>query len=78
MKQANMIKQLQLILDQKETKIRELEMHLDENKIDVRKSFNKTSIFNFLFLFFHLSMIKMIMIHQFHLLKSMILLHFLI
>jgi hypothetical protein len=38
MKQANMIKQLQLILDQKETKIRELEMHLDENKIEVRYS----------------------------------------
>jgi hypothetical protein len=35
MKQANMIKQLQLIIDQKETKIRELEMHLDENKIEV-------------------------------------------
>lgn len=36
MKQANMIKQLQLIVDQKETKIRELEMHLDENRIKVR------------------------------------------
>jgi hypothetical protein len=36
MKQANMIKQLQLIIDQKETKIRELEMHLDENRIQVR------------------------------------------
>ena len=36
MKQTNMIKQLQLVVDQKETKIRELEMHLDENKIDVR------------------------------------------
>jgi chromosome segregation ATPase len=36
MKQANMIKQLQLIVDQKETKIRELEMHLDENRIEVR------------------------------------------
>jgi hypothetical protein len=36
MKQANMIKQLQLIVDQKETKIRELEMHLDENRIQVR------------------------------------------
>ncbi|UJR09353.1 hypothetical protein I4U23_013597 [Adineta vaga] len=33
MKQANMIKHLQLILDQKEMKIRELEMHLDENRI---------------------------------------------
>ncbi|CAF1094655.1 unnamed protein product [Adineta ricciae] len=33
MKQANMIKQLQLILDQKEMRIRELEMHLDENRI---------------------------------------------
>jgi hypothetical protein len=38
MKQANMIKQLQLIVDQKETKIRELEMHLDENRIQVRYS----------------------------------------
>ncbi|CAF3774958.1 unnamed protein product, partial [Rotaria sp. Silwood1] len=37
MKQTNMIKQLQLILDQKETKIRELEMHLDENKINYEK-----------------------------------------
>lgn len=36
MKQANIIKQLQLIVDQKETKIRELEMHLDENRIQVR------------------------------------------
>jgi hypothetical protein len=35
MKQANMVKQLQLIVDQKETKIRELEMHLDENRIEV-------------------------------------------
>ncbi|CAF3452142.1 unnamed protein product, partial [Rotaria sp. Silwood2] len=34
MKQTNMSKQLQLVLDQKETKIRELEMHLDENKIE--------------------------------------------
>ncbi|CAF5070846.1 unnamed protein product, partial [Rotaria socialis] len=34
MKQTNMIKQLQLVLDQKETKLRELEMHLDENRID--------------------------------------------
>ncbi|CAF4137731.1 unnamed protein product [Adineta steineri] len=33
MKQANMVKQLQLIVDQKEMKIRELEMHLDENRI---------------------------------------------
>ncbi|CAF5039610.1 unnamed protein product, partial [Rotaria sp. Silwood1] len=40
MKQTNMIKQLQLILDQKETKIRELEMHLDENKINVRFYYN--------------------------------------
>ena len=36
MKQANMVKQLQLIVDQKETKIRELEMHLDENRIEVK------------------------------------------
>ena len=35
MKQVNMIKQLQLIVDQKETKVRELEMHLDENRIEV-------------------------------------------
>ena len=35
MKQSNLIKQLQLIVDQKETKIRELEMHLDENRIEV-------------------------------------------
>lgn len=35
MKQANLIKQLQLILDQKEMKIRELQMHLDENRIEV-------------------------------------------
>ncbi|CAF4310311.1 unnamed protein product [Rotaria socialis] len=37
MKQTNMIKQLQLVLDQKETKLRELEMHLDENRIDYEK-----------------------------------------
>jgi chromosome segregation ATPase len=41
MKQANMIKQLQLIVDQKETKIRELEMHLDENRIEVRYSYSR-------------------------------------
>ena len=35
MKQSNLVKQLQLIVDQKETKIRELEMHLDENRIEV-------------------------------------------
>jgi len=35
MRQMNMIKQLQFILDQKETKIRELELHLDENEIKV-------------------------------------------
>lgn len=40
MKQSNMIKQLQLVLDQKETKIRELEMHLDENRIEVRNNLN--------------------------------------
>ena len=38
MKQTNLIKQLQLILDQKELKIRELEMHLDENRIEVNRS----------------------------------------
>ncbi|CAF3953734.1 unnamed protein product, partial [Rotaria sordida] len=43
MKQTNMIKQLQLILDQKETKIRELEMHLDENKIEYEKDDNELS-----------------------------------
>lgn len=37
MKQANMIKQLQLILDQKEMRIRELQMHLDENRIKVSR-----------------------------------------
>jgi hypothetical protein len=35
MKQNNLIKQLQMIVDDKETKIRELEMHLDEHRIDV-------------------------------------------
>lgn len=35
MKQSNLVKQLQLIVDQKEMKIRELEMHLDENRIEV-------------------------------------------
>lgn len=39
MKQANLIKQLQLILDQKEMTIRELQMHLDENRIEVRPFF---------------------------------------
>lgn len=38
MKQTNLIKQLQLVLDQKELKIRELEMHLDENRIEVNRS----------------------------------------
>ena len=39
MKQANLIKQLQLIRDQKEMTIRELQMHLDENRIEVRPFF---------------------------------------
>lgn len=39
MKQNNLVKQLQLVIDQKETKIRELEMHLDENRIEVRRKF---------------------------------------
>ena len=46
MKQANMIKHLQLIVDQKEAKIRELEMHVDENKVtldDTLASINITS-----------------------------------
>lgn len=36
MKQTNLIKQLQIVIDEKETRIRELEMHLDENRIEVK------------------------------------------